>query len=40
MTVPGSSWEFLPENEFQKRQSNTVAYLEAKGRLKKPEKVP
>lgn len=40
LTVPGFSWEFLPEGEFQKRQSNTVAYLEAKGRLKQPAKAP
>lgn len=40
LTPVSLSWEFLPEDEFQKRQTNTVAYLEAKGRLKQTAKAP
>ena len=36
LTPPEHSWEFLTEDDFQKRQSDTLRYLEEKGRFKKP----
>lgn len=38
--LTANDWTFLPEAEFQKQQAATLAFLEQRGRLKKPSPAP